>query len=267
MDEWLVGRCRGNINASAVDETKTSQKRARADKTFAVQLIEKARGKYEAQLNVVQQSRHGDRVEEETLKEGIEVLTNHDRMDEFEGLPAPYTDGQRSSLGEINNAFAALARSTKSSERQISGARNGQGAPRFSSRKKGDGNEMRRRRRLQDGRQELNTIRQMAKLCVGRQGNHFPILMKQYFRGRKRSAQEKTCSIPSPMSNTRSGMFLRTFKQQTNRIVPNVVLMPCYGDQGVCWEPFERYNRSTSRGRLAIPMYAKTARCRSRGAW
>ena len=47
---------------------------------------------------------------------------------------------------------------------------------------------------------------------------------------------------------------------QTNRIVPNIILIPCYGDQGVCWEPFERFNRASSRGRLAIPMYPKDLR-------
>jgi hypothetical protein len=56
------------------------------------------------------------------------------------------------------------------------------------------------------------------------------------------------------------GLFLRTFKMQTNRIVPNIILLPCYGDQGICWEPFERYNRASSRGRLAIPMYPKELR-------
>ncbi|HOX92782.1 MAG TPA: hypothetical protein PLC54_07650, partial [Spirochaetales bacterium] len=42
-----------------------------------------------------------------------------------------------------------------------------------------------------------------------------------------------------------------------NRIEPFVVLLPCYGDSGVCWEPFDRYNRHTSRSRLAVPMYPK----------
>ena len=52
-------------------------------------------------------------------------------------------------------------------------------------------------------------------------------------------------------------VFLRTFKQKQTRIVPNVILVPCYGEAGICWEPFERFNRATSRGRLAIPLYPK----------
>ena len=39
--------------------------------------------------------------------------------------------------------------------------------------------------------------------------------------------------------------------------MPYVILIPTYGDSGFCWEPFDRYNRITSRGRIAIPMYPK----------
>jgi hypothetical protein len=51
--------------------------------------------------------------------------------------------------------------------------------------------------------------------------------------------------------------FKRPYKKVMNRIVPYVVLVPCYGDQGICCEPFDRFNRATSRGRIAIPMYPK----------
>jgi hypothetical protein len=39
--------------------------------------------------------------------------------------------------------------------------------------------------------------------------------------------------------------------------VPNTIILPCYGDTGLCWEAFERFNRATSRGRIAIPMFPK----------
>ena len=42
-----------------------------------------------------------------------------------------------------------------------------------------------------------------------------------------------------------------------NRIVPYIVLIPSYGEWGICWEPFERFNRGTGRGRIVIPMYPK----------
>lgn len=51
--------------------------------------------------------------------------------------------------------------------------------------------------------------------------------------------------------------YCRQYRSQLNRIPPFVVLIPSYGDIGFCWEPFDRYNRVTSRGRIAIPMYTK----------
>jgi hypothetical protein len=53
------------------------------------------------------------------------------------------------------------------------------------------------------------------------------------------------------------GAFCRVHKNQSNRIVPYVILVPTYGDSGFCWEPFDKYNRNTSRGRIVIPMYPK----------
>jgi hypothetical protein len=106
---------------------------------------------------------------------------------------------------------------------------------------------------------EINSVRQMAKMCIGRQGNHFPILIKQYIRSNILDicTRENIINAMADVEYLDPGLFLRTFKQQTNRIVPNIILIPCYGDMGVCWEPFERFNRATSRGRVAIPMYPK----------
>ena len=53
------------------------------------------------------------------------------------------------------------------------------------------------------------------------------------------------------------GAFCRIHKNTAHRIVPYVLLVPTYGDFGFCWEPFDRYNRITSRGRIVIPMYPR----------
>jgi hypothetical protein len=106
---------------------------------------------------------------------------------------------------------------------------------------------------------EFQSLRQMAKMCVGRQGNHFPILMKQYFRPSLRdiATRENVINIMARIESLDSGLFERTFKGQTNRIVPHVLLLPNYGETGICWEPFERFNKASSRGRVAIPLFPK----------
>jgi hypothetical protein len=35
------------------------------------------------------------------------------------------------------------------------------------------------------------------------------------------------------------------------------MLLPTYGDRGVCWEPVDKHNKATGRGRCACPMYPK----------
>ena len=47
-------------------------------------------------------------------------------------------------------------------------------------------------------------------------------------------------------------------KSNANRIVPYVLLVPTYGEMGFCWEPFDKYNKVSSRGRIAVPMYPKS---------
>ena len=93
-------------------------------------------------------------------------------------------------------------------------------------------------------------------------GNHFPLLHKQYFRGGiyTIATRENVNNHLAEAERVDPGVFKRTFKMKTSRIVPYIVLIPSYGDTGICWEPFERYNRATSRGRLAIPMYPKDVR-------
>ena len=42
--------------------------------------------------------------------------------------------------------------------------------------------------------------------------------------------------------------------------MPCVILVPTYGEFGVCWEPFEKLKGRSSRGRIAVPMFGKNLR-------
>ncbi|HNY20725.1 MAG TPA: hypothetical protein PKO22_01115, partial [Treponemataceae bacterium] len=106
---------------------------------------------------------------------------------------------------------------------------------------------------------EMETIRQMAKMTCGRQGNHFPILSREYFHSSSRELgiRENIIETLRWVESIDPEAYCRQYKLQLNRIPPFVILIPSYGDFGFCWEPFDRYNRVTSRGRIAVPMYAK----------
>jgi hypothetical protein len=107
---------------------------------------------------------------------------------------------------------------------------------------------------------EFGTIRQMAKMTIGRQGNHFPVLASDYFRSGPNdvATRENVIARLDWIESIDPEAFCRVYKNQLNRIVPQVILLPTYGDTGVCWEPFNRYNRATSPGRIAVPMYPKS---------
>jgi len=254
VDEWLNQVAHGQVSASAVDETKTTQRSA-PQKVNA--LLEKTRGRYEAQLSLIRNRTAEVEEQEELLKEKLQTLSIHDTLPQHNDLKGPYNEGQKSALSEMNNILRRLGTVNRDLERQFTELESIQDQLDDLMEKESQLGEQ-----TVDNRvivNELNTVRQMAKMCVGRQGNHFPLLMKQYLRGTLSDVgtRENVIKILAEVEYLDPGIFLRTFKMQTNRIVPNIVLIPCYGDQGICWEPFERFNRATSRARLALPMYPK----------
>jgi hypothetical protein len=109
---------------------------------------------------------------------------------------------------------------------------------------------------------EMNTIRQMAKMTVGRQGNPFPIFTREFYHSTPQATgfRENVVNMMAWVESLDPGAFVRVHRQTNNRIVPFVILVPTYGDFGLCWEPFDRYNRVTSRGRIVIPMYPRDLR-------
>ncbi len=259
VDEWLKEVGYGRVSMSAQDETKKAGKNAPQQVNA---MMEKTRGKFDAQLQLVRNLVNDLDIQEAALQEHVGRLTVHDeRTDLAPGLKEPYTDLQKSSFSEISSILRKLSnvsRELTRNYRELETVRD-------------QLDELRDREpdtqagAVVDNKvlaDEMNTVRQMAKLCVGRQGNHFPVLMKQYLRANllEIGTRENVINILAEVEYLDPGVFLRTFKQQTNRIVPNIVLIPCYGEQGICWEPFERFNRATSRGRLAIPMYPKDLR-------
>lgn len=258
QDEWLKEVSYGRVTPSATDETKTPSKNQ--VRQINAQL-EKARGRFEAQTQLLQNLTEEIKAHEGSLMDSARRITYHDSLPGHDAIIQPYTEPQRASFSEINS----LLRQLSNLNRKLGIAQNEfisiQEQLAVLEEQEGD-DSAQATADAKASEEEMNTLRQMAKLCVGRQGNHFPILYKQYYHGsiRDTGTREQVLNTIAEVEHLDPGLFLRTFKQQTNRIVPNIILIPCYGDYGICWEPFERFNRATSRGRLAIPMYPKDLR-------
>ena len=254
VDEWLSMVVRGAVGTSATDETKTTARR----KEHKVNTrLEKVQGVREFQLGVLTRKFSELKSREEQLKELTRAVGQHSERTDIPGIPDSYTHEQRQALVQIAN----LVRELQGLDKEL-----GKTFEHFEENEE----ELQRLRESADGLEsnqldnealatEFSTVRQMAKMCVGRQGNHFPIAMKQYFRDNIRdiATRENIIVQMAAVENLDPGIFQRTFKQQTNRIVPHVIIIPSYGERGICWEPFEKYNRATSRGRIAVPLFPK----------
>lgn len=259
VDEWLEHVASGNVNQSATDETKGT-KRNPARKLNAQ--LDKTQGRFDAQLQLLRTKIGEITSHEARLQEYVDKLASHDSRQDIDDLILPYSDEQRAVFTEISQSLRKLSNLNKELARgysEFDGLSEDLERLRSQEQELDDEDEGGGSMDRQAATAEIGTIRQMAKLCVGRQGNHFPLLLKQYFRASIRDigSRENVIAVLSEVEKLDPEIFKRTFKQQTNRIVPNIILIPCYGDTGVCWEPFERFNKATSRGRMAVPMYPK----------
>ena len=258
IDEWLKKVGSGQISTSAVDEVKVKRK---SEGSKVKQQIEKLEGTRDLQISSIRNKLTQMEMAEEELLGKIKGLMTHNYQPGFDNMKAPYSPDQRALLGDITSACKFLG----TIDKQIADSYKHLEASTAQL-------EQMKEKAAENGEiitvstktleEEFNTVRQMIKMCIGRQGNHVPILMKQYFKTNIRDigTRENIISEFAAIEALDPGLFKRTFKRETTRIVPYVIIVPAYGDKGICWEPFEKFNRATSRGRIAVPMFPKDLR-------
>jgi hypothetical protein len=254
-DEWLLKIAQGAVNASATDEVK----RARQDASAKVrEVVEKRRGQRQAELSLLANKIQSMEQAEGELLSCAQAIQRHQTRSEFGDLKDAFTAEQREAIIQIQTILRQLSNLDRD-VRDSYAALDGMDRELKELEEKSDeaGAELTVDRATVIN--EFGSVRQMCKMCVGRKGNHFPILLKQYFRPniREIATRENVINTMAQVEALDPGLFERTFKGQTSRIVPHVLLLPSYGETGICWEPFERFNRASSRGRLAIPLFPK----------
>ena len=254
LDEWLHAIGTGKIRTSSTDEAKSSKK---DDSSRFQQLLNKADGKLQSAENLVRAKSEERLRAEDELKRKLDAVFLHESLAGFTGVKAPFSEQQKRALGEISESFRAILGLDKELQSFIRDYENADSDVRILQQKvdaSGGGTT-----NASGVASEYDTIRQMAKMTCGRQGNHFPILTREYFHSSSREIgiRENVIEAFRWVESIDPEAYCRQYKSQLNRIPPFIILIPSYGDYGFCWEPFDRYNRVTSRGRVAIPMYAK----------
>ncbi len=255
LDEWIKSVGTGVIRNSSTDEVRVLKSNSQMK---LMQLLEKAQGKRDGAKNLLRAKSEELLRLESRLKERIDFISEHYPIEGMLGVYSNYTESQKKGFSEIQEILKTMIRADRELELLIQDLRQAEtDVGTIEQKIEEEGVVVEVDMRAVDT--EFETVRQMTKMTIGRQGNHFPILTKEYFRCSPNDIayRENVISIFTWLESIDPEVFCRSYKNRLNRIVPYVVLLPSYGDMGICWEPFDRFNRATSRGRIAVPMYSK----------
>jgi hypothetical protein len=254
LDEWFKSVGTGLIRASTTDEANVARGNTNAKMQ---QLLDKVQGKLDGTKSLLKAKSDERANLEKSLSNQISHIVEHIPMDDFPGVSACYSDGQKKIFNEIQENLKDLLKTDRDMSIFLRDYRQAEDDVRALREKVEEAGAIEVDVKAIDT--EFASIRQMAKMTIGRQGNHFPILSSEYYRSipNDLGCRENVISILSWIESIDAEAYCRAYKNRMNRIVPYVVLIPSYGDYGTCWEPFDKFNRATSRGRIAIPMYPK----------
>lgn len=260
MDEWIRSVALGHMKPSTTDEvpTRGAAKGPAAEQQHIMALKSKNSGKIQTSESLLN-AKEAERANLENSVEGkIRDIFQHDSLPGLEPHKNPYTDLQRKLFSDVINDFRQLQKIDKELSKHLEDFKEAKQTEQSLNDKSTDFVE-----EVNVGKEEIlgemSTIRQMAKMTCGRQGNQYPIFTREFFHCTEKGTgfRENVIRELSWIESIDPQCFCRIHKNVPHRIVPYVLLVPTYGDVGFCWEPFDRYNRLSSRGRIAIPMYPR----------
>jgi len=255
LDEWLKAIGTGVIRNSSTDEVRVAKN---SQSIKLQQLLEKAKGKQNG-AKALLKAKDDERMSlERTLLDRISHIAEHFPVTGLPDINSCYSEGQKRVFTESQEIMKNLLKADRELEVLLRDYNQSEEDVRTLRAKiEEDGGAVEVDVRAVDT--EFETVRQMAKMTIGRQGNHFPVLTKEYFHCQPQDVgfRENILSTLAWIESIDQEAYCRSYKNRLNRIVPYVVLIPTYGDVGFCWEPFDRFNRATSRGRIAVPMYPR----------
>lgn len=257
-DEWVKMVAEGTVNALATDEEASTRKGDPASEIARLRgNLSKVMGMKDAIVNFIKKLEQERQDLMQRFKFLSDILVEEHISHRLENVHLPFNDDQKNAISQISGvmkSFTSLGKhidlnynkyvqiledisKIESELEQLS-----QGNPVIDN---------------SIGQKEATKIAVLAKMCVGARGNHYPILASQFFRASidTIATRENVVKMMDEVEKIDVGIFRREFRRQINRIPPHAIIIPCYGSRGVCWEPYERNNKATSRGRIAIPMF------------
>ena len=262
VDEWFLEIKKGNLKVSMTDEQSPRKSEGQKDGIMQSKL-EKVAGIIEIEKRNYVNSAERRHIAEEALLSIVNSITHHS-IDSSLGAADTYLDDQLKKMDEI----ADIIREIRKYDKEMNTAKRSY-YEKYEEYQNIESEMLSSVRNDRDVKysvdsktieSEIGCVRQMIKMCIGKQGNHLPILMSSLLPKETRNYNFKMSCFNNIKSveELDTSIFERKFRQNTHRIYPNVLLTPGYGNYGICWEPYDRYNKATSRGRLAIPVFARS---------
>ncbi len=268
MDEWFKEILSGRMKPSMTDEpahthkiVKNNDDAALAEQSRLAQLQSKNSGKLQSAENMLTMKEHEREMLEVELKRLIDEICTHQQCLGLEPHKEAYTESQKREFSEISEKMHTLSRNDKELAKDLKEYQEAKAVYDSVENKLSEGPEL-VEMNTGDLKTEFDTVRQMAKMTVGRQGNQFPIFTREFYHCTEdgTGSRENVLEVLRWIESIDPGAFCRIHKNIPNRIIPYILLVPTYGDRGFCWQPFDRYNLVTSRGRIIIPMYPRDLR-------
>ena len=266
VDEWFKEISSGRMKNSMTDEQKpahsknmTADEAASAEQSRLIQLQSKNSGRLQNAENILNIKENERSMLETELRTHIDNIMNHQMVMGYEPHKQGYTEFQRKQFAEISDYLHRLSKNDKELTKAFAEYQEAKGVFDNVQNKIEAGGPVIETADVEAVKTEFDTVRQMAKMTIGRQGNQFPVFTREFYHCTEKGTgtRENVIEVLRWVESLDPGVFHRIHKNVPNRIVPYVLLVPTYGDRGFCWEPFDRYNRVTSRGRIVIPMYPR----------
>jgi len=265
VDEWISEIGKGNIEVSATDEVPRKKKKEGVN-VVEKEKYERKKGLLEAELSSLREAFRKRQLLEETVYNSIKKVYDFSRMfDEIteDNYSVTYTENEESALASSIDQIRDILRMNKEinlSKQKVDKLLEEIKALEIPTDDNGSDDVY----NVDESgiKTEIQTIRQMIKMCVGRQGNHFPALVSSMIPRShlKPNFRENAAQYIKDILKIDPTIFERKTRASVLQIVPYILLTPGYGNYGICWEPFNKYNKVSSKGRLAVPIFAKNPR-------
>ena len=271
IDEWFKEVGSGRMSNSATDEKRqkktanmTADEQNVAEQSRLMQLQQKNSGKLQSSENLLSIKENERTMLENDIKDRVAQLFDHPAIMGMENHTQGLSEFQRKLLPELTDLLHRFSKNDKELSKCLAEFQEAKATyDNVDSKIAMNGGKVSGNSSDTEAiKIEFETIRQMAKMTIGRRGNQFPIFTREFYHCTERGTgtRENVIEVLRWIESIDPGCFVRIHKNVPNRIVPYICLVPTYGDRGFCWEPFDRYNRVTSRGRIVVPMYPKDLR-------